>query len=120
MVNLPKDMQDIDKWVEEHPVRYHPPAKSLYKTVTTAVKTEKLPIPSLDDLGNCTFKLADFSHGTWGLPTTSCIFMFTPMQDRFLMNKQRTTSRLLCCGLLRYIWADLGMKKLISGRLDVW
>ncbi|KAE9382869.1 kinase-like protein [Gymnopus androsaceus JB14] len=52
----------IDDWVLAHPPRVYPPSQSLYKIVTNAFVSERLPIPSIADLTLCDYKLADFSH----------------------------------------------------------
>ncbi|KAF9061905.1 kinase-like domain-containing protein, partial [Rhodocollybia butyracea] len=52
----------LEHWVAAHPARVYLPLQSLYKMVTSAFKSETLPLPSIDDLAQCTFRLTDVGH----------------------------------------------------------
>lgn len=54
--------ETLDAWVAAHPPRFYPPTQSLYKTITHAVISEQLPLPSMEDLEQCQFRVGDLSH----------------------------------------------------------
>lgn len=54
--------QVLDDWVAAHPARVYPPIQSLTKTVTNAFVSEKLPLPSIDELAQYNFVVGDISH----------------------------------------------------------
>jgi serine/threonine-protein kinase SRPK3 len=60
---LPQSTSEaLDDWVTTHPARVYAPIQSLYKTITNAFVSEKLPLPTMEDLTQCDFKVGDFSH----------------------------------------------------------
>lgn len=69
--------ETVSTWVDNNPPRVYGPFPGFKRTEERAFATEEFPLPSLEELGKCDFKVADLSNGVSPVPS-ECNTLLSP------------------------------------------